>query len=423
MKTKGRYILIALAIGLVALFAPPDPLGMVTANLLDPTLQPMSRTPVSTEGGNAGYDREMLQFSEDRSITASGDPLTLIWPLDYPTDPTADISWSAGTSGVADIQTAFNNARTTENTQLGTSTPMLTLPSQAEWNAKSDGEKALWLINRERIDRGVHPLHGVETNVTSVAQYYAKYLIDNNAWGHYADGRSPWQRLHDNPTIGACHDFLAVAENLAVFMTSGTSIPLPVERSVYEWMYDDSGSSWGHRHAILWYPYNENSGPDGKEGFLGIGRDSGPYQGWNYAEMIVMNVFDPCATWDYGSDAVLGNLPNSLPFTYSIPDQRLLPTSHQVTPKNEGNDETLTWSITIAGTWFTVSPLGSTTPNSFWITPTTFSTSTVMTYTGVLTVTVVTPTGVDGSPHPIDLVLRIVNSSISDVYLPLVVKP
>jgi len=231
------------------------------------------------------------RFPEKWATTAGDDPLALLGPLAYPSDPTADIAWSGGTSSVTDIQAAFNNARSTENSQLGTSVPALTMPSQAEWGAKSDGEKALWLINREREDRGVHPLHGLETNVTSVAQYYAEYLIDNNAWGHYEDGRSPWERLEANAAIGACHDFLNMAENLAVFWTSGTSIPLPIERSVYMWMYEDGDCcSWGHRHAILWYPYDDNSGPAGKEGFLGIGRDNGPHQGWNYAETYLLNI-------------------------------------------------------------------------------------------------------------------------------------
>ncbi|MBN1953602.1 MAG: hypothetical protein JW900_01015 [Anaerolineae bacterium] len=220
-------------------------------------------------------------------------------PLAYPPDPTADIAWSAGYGGVADIETAFNHARGVENSQLGLSIPMLTLPSQAEWDSKTDGEKALWLINCERVDRGVHPLHGVETNVTSVAQYYAQYLLDHDVFGHYEDGRDPWQRLEDNPAIGACHDFLSVAENLAAFMTSGNSISLPVERSIYLWMYADISHGWGHRHAVLWYPYDDNGGPSGREGFLGIGRANGPYMGWNYGEVIVMNVFDPCASWSY----------------------------------------------------------------------------------------------------------------------------
>jgi len=262
---------------------------------------------IDEDGPNALQEASRTRMAVGEFVTmATG--ADLLFPLDYPPDPTADIPWSGDTFSVADIQAAFNNARTTENAQLGTSTPMLTLPSQAEWDSMSDGEKALWLINRERIDRGVEPLHGLETNVTSVAQYFAQYLLDNDVFDHNADGRTPWQRLGDNPAIGACHDFLNVAENLAVFVSSATSIPLPVERAVYNWTYDDSGSSWGHRHAVLWYPYNDNSGPDGKEGFLGIGRaNGGPYQGpftrpWDYAEIIVMNIFDPCSTWDYGAE-------------------------------------------------------------------------------------------------------------------------
>lgn len=88
-------------------------------------------------------------------------------PSSYPPDPTSDIAWSAGTSGVADIQAAFNNARTQENAQLGLNLPMLSLPSQSAWDAMSNGEKALWLINAERVDRGVTPLHGIETPLAS----------------------------------------------------------------------------------------------------------------------------------------------------------------------------------------------------------------------------------------------------------------
>ena len=84
-------------------------------------------------------------------------------------------------------------------------------------------------------------------------------------------GILPWDRLNTNPAIAACHDFLSVVENLAVFATTGSSIPLPVERAVYMWMYNDAGSGWGHRHAILWYPYNDNSGNRGEKAFWASG--------------------------------------------------------------------------------------------------------------------------------------------------------
>ena len=242
------------------------------------------------------------------------DPLISFHPNAYPSDPSADIPWSCGISGVDSIQCAFNQARSAENAQLGTLLPALTFPPQTTWNSMSDGEKGLWIINRERIDRGITPLEDIETNVTGVAATYAHFLLDNDAWGHYEDGRSPWERLADNQTIGACHDQLSVSENIAVLVSTG-GIPIPVERSVYMWMYDDAGSGWGHRHAILWYPYNDNSGAPGMEGLLGIGRASGgPYQGpfsnpWPLAEIVVMNVFDPCVDWEYDPDG--DGTPNS----------------------------------------------------------------------------------------------------------------
>ena len=41
-------------------------------------------------------------------------------------------------------------------------------------------------------------------------------------------------------------------------------------------------------------------------------RDGGPYQGpfsqpYNFAELIVMNVFDPCSAWDYGDDEIFSD--------------------------------------------------------------------------------------------------------------------
>ena len=222
----------------------------------------------------------------------------------YPPDPETDYAWSAEFSGVADIKSVFDAARQHENRELDTAIPELVMPSQDVWDAFSDGEKALWLINAERRDRGLMPLTGLESHVGGIAQYYADYLLEHDAWGHEEDGHNPWERLNTDPAISACHDFLGVAENLAVFVSTG-SIPMPIERSVYMWMYNDgSCCSWGHRHAILWYPYNDNSGVSGKEGFLGIGRASGgPYQGpfsssWQNAEIIVMNVFDPCSSWN-----------------------------------------------------------------------------------------------------------------------------
>jgi uncharacterized protein YkwD len=223
---------------------------------------------------------------------------------DYPPDPPSDIPWSANYGGLNDVIDAFNSARSRENTLLGTFLKPMVAPQAAAWAQMSDGERALWLINEERTVRGLAPLHGLETNTNEVAQSYTEWLLANNQFDHNADGRTPWQRLEAKPAINACHDFQGVAENLYwQGTTSSDGVPLVVEQAVYWWIYDDSSSQWGHRHAILWKSYTENSGAPDREGFFGFGHARGrftdPFGGdtFNYSDMIVMNIFDPCATW------------------------------------------------------------------------------------------------------------------------------
>ncbi len=229
----------------------------------------------------------------------------LIKAQNTPPNLNSNISWSpANFNTVADIQAAFNTGRTGENTQLGSTLPAMTLPSQATWDGMSNSEKALTLINAERSARNVLPLEGVDLNVIGVAQAHANWLLANNLFQHTGSGgTSPSQRLAANPAIGGHQDFLSVSENLSAFVTSGTSIPLPVERSVYGWIYDDASSAWGHRIACLFGPFTNNFGVAGSEGFMGIGRASGgPWSGfgtpWNFAEIVVFNVFDPDATYN-----------------------------------------------------------------------------------------------------------------------------
>jgi hypothetical protein len=119
------------------------------------------------------------------------------------------------------------------------------------------------------------------------------------------------------------------------------------------------------------------------------------------------------------AEPVLGNLPDELRFTYSIPDQRLFPASYELTPLNVGSSYPLTWTVAAEGAWFAAAPLDGATYASFWITPTAFSTGTVAAYTGAVTVTVTAPTGTAGSPHRIDLSLQVVDDSFSLVYLPM----
>ncbi len=224
---------------------------------------------------------------------------------------------------------AFNNARRGEEQQLGLPAGALgnlSLPSQAEWNAFSDDQKALYLINAERtawagMKPGVIglPLAGIEPNLDRIAQQYADYLVANNAKGHTADGRTPDKRIDDDATVATCHEFLSRVENIAYFFTGQSTNPLVIEQSVYNWLYRDASSKWGHREAVLLQDadlakrdprngFKNNVGSLAHEGFLGIGvAGSSTYNPYGYSwsrqgTAVVMMIFDPVSTgscpWD-----------------------------------------------------------------------------------------------------------------------------
>jgi len=207
-------------------------------------------------------------------------------------------------SSVSDIQSAFNNGRTKENQQLGTSLPQITLPGN--WTTLNIQQRAAWILNKERVDRGLISFAGSEANVISVAQNYADYLLKNDKFGHTADGLNPQTRLNNNTTIGKCNEQIYSNENLYVTVSSSTAdIPYELEYGIYAWLYNDAGSAWGHRRCLLQTAFKDNSGVTAEEGLFGIGVASGgPYKGdfsqtWAHAEIVVFNVIDPCASWIY----------------------------------------------------------------------------------------------------------------------------
>ena len=246
---------------------------------------------------------------------------------DSPPNITVDIPWAesgAQYSDVTDIEQAFNYARRQEEVQLGLPTGRLgtlNLPTQGQWDAMTESEKALFLINAERTARADMlgdgrvlglPFAGIETNLGRLAQYYAEAIIASNTTGHSADGQSPFARIDNWPVVGQCHEFLTRAENLAYFWTSGANNPMALERSIYGFLYDDAGSSWGHRETVLlqdkdldngnpYYGFKNNVGSAAHEGYLGIGYASSPafnpygFPWMNAADVIVMNIIDPGA--------------------------------------------------------------------------------------------------------------------------------
>ncbi len=216
----------------------------------------------------------------------------------YPTP----LPWSVTSATVGSIEIAFNMARAGDSTV----TALLHLPSQQTWDAMSNQEKALYLLNRERYDRGIKPFEGYSADVSGVAQNYAQLLYNTGTFSHTEDG-DPWERLNRVQAISANHDFFTYAENLAFKASSQAYTEEAVARAIYDWIYDDAGQNqWGHRNFCLATTLKDNSGRDGMEGLIGIGIVQGTnytYMGADglYSTIIVMDGFDPGSNWDHSS--------------------------------------------------------------------------------------------------------------------------
>jgi uncharacterized protein YkwD len=116
---------------------------------------------------------------------------------------------------------------------------------------------------------------------------------------------------------------------------------------------------------------------------------------------------------------VLGNLPDTFKFVYSIPNQRLYPSMGTFTPQNNGDGCAMPYTVSATGDWFTFSAASGFTPASFTVTPYGFDTSTPGVYTGSLTVAT---SGANGSPHSTSLSLEVVNWTVYDSFLPVVTR-
>ena len=229
---------------------------------------------------------------------------------DYPADPPGDVSWpwsDWAPAGIETIMEKFNAARAQDPT---ISVDLVIEYTQDEWDSLSDNQKGLYLSNKERVDRGIAPYAAVARQVSDVAQDYATYLLEvEETLAHETtdakwtgSGRDasfccdPYDRLA--AALGDEKEFFRFSENLA-WASAGTAstFPEPVAYSVYAWIYDDSGSSWGHRHFSL-AELNDNAGEANLEGLAGFGVARGA--GGTYT---VMNVADEAAGWDHASDS------------------------------------------------------------------------------------------------------------------------
>ncbi|OBP14337.1 hypothetical protein A5320_11160 [Rheinheimera sp. SA_1] len=227
----------------------------------------------------------------------------------YPKD---NIPWTGGYAPkVEDIARAFNHARAKDPSVH----QYLLMPTQAVWNSMSEEQQGLYLINAERVARGIKPYSGYDAAVRKVAWNYAKYIQDRNqVIGHHNDGRTPLERLLAHVDITNFADrFIRMAESISYVPDHvGDGVHYPMASSVYAWLYEDkdwfadfgiTGQPWGHRDHLLQTGLNDNHGDDKSEGVIGLATRHSFYQPGvtpptEQSTLIVFNTIDQGPNWD-----------------------------------------------------------------------------------------------------------------------------
>lgn len=384
-----------------AIAGPPDPSGL-------PPLAP----PVSVEAGdvfiaytgcggaiapavNAGYEQEVVELVNAERAKIGRPPLKRVEQLDR-----------AARYHATDMgQDNYFNHDTHD--RVGGS-----LAWKCAWSTRIQSYYSGWSWLGENIAAGQSTPQSVMNAWMNSTQGHRENILSSNFWeigvGYYA-GSGDYSRYWVQD-FGRRNGVYPVVINGEAATTDSVNVSLYIygQGTWNEMRLRNDDGSW-----TAWMPFQStlnwalNSGGGDHTVWVELRNGS---QTTTSSDLIRLNA------------PALGNLPDYLQFIYSIPDQQLLPSTHQLTPLNTGNDEILGWQITKTGTWFTVSPTSGSTPASCWVTPTTFDTHTEATYTGAVTVTVTSPGGVSGSPHRIDLTLRVVNSSFHYIFFPLIMK-
>lgn len=283
-----------------------------------------------------------------------------------PPNLTADMnpgSYTAYNSGLS-IAANFNAGRRFEETNKGLAANTLgnmTLPSG--YSAMTLAQKTIFIVNAERACRNtvnygsgalsVKPMYGVETHLSDVSQGHADWMMSSNTFDHCGNpamgsscsgGKSSMSnRIQSNATL--INSWQGISENIGYSVSSGVStFPTLNEQIIFDMMYQDAGSAWGHRVNFL-QQFTDNYGAAGNEGFIGVAEKlSTPgtgYQSWAYGKVIVYNFYDP-----------QGGATNAFTFSATLPVEMLWVKANRV----NSAENSVNWKVAkeINNAFFTV---------------------------------------------------------------------
>lgn len=144
-----------------------------------------------------------------------------------------------------EIEKYFTGARAAE----GCNVPLALAPG---YDAMTPQQQMLWVFNNEREVRGLSPL---KLDGTLMSQIALNHSVEEAKYGYF-DHPSPINQLGKESFANVARDIVNpvfapdfFGENIAAGNSSAAS-------AVFDYMYEDASSEWGHRGAILQGEFN-----------------------------------------------------------------------------------------------------------------------------------------------------------------------
>ena len=278
-------------------------------------------------------------------------------------------------------------------------------------------------FNANTVYRTTHPNHaGLPMWVDKDNWGYWKY---NNAFAGYAD--KTLEDLFPAAELGG----IPASVSFTATVDSGVHLD-PVDTTVTpENVTGDGTLSWTLMTTGGWFAVDRTSGTT-PQSFTITPQTFDTDRPGTYTGAVTVTVTSPADTRhrvqriDLALDIqapALGGLPDAVRFVYSIADAGFLSGCRRtLTPQNTGSDTALDWSVTTDLAAVTLTPPLGTTPESFAIAATGLNTTTVASYSGVITVTVTNPASTYNAPQAIPVTVSVIDDPFATVYLPLVAR-
>jgi len=190
------------------------------------------------------YVDELEMFRPFQSAIQTAAPQTP--ETSRPAQPVAEIIPQPTAKTIAETYSQTPEIKTSRQVQPTTRTT--TPPLEIE-NSTSKLQ-AVEYLNRIRSEEGIPPVQLINL---SVARYRAEYLARTNLFSHYdAEGRHPgyWYTQLDGGLYGV-EENLMMVHGIGVGQLPSGIVKVNYTDAIYNMVFDDVLSMWGHRDSLL----------------------------------------------------------------------------------------------------------------------------------------------------------------------------